>query len=82
MEINILYSKNNAEHLRTLTFIKQAVHNLGISARINECETGMRTQKVVVNGFDLFEESVARKNGVSSGISYDMIEQALEQTAW
>jgi hypothetical protein len=82
MEINIIYSKDNAEHLRTLTFIKQAVHNLGISARINECESGMRTPKVVVNGFDLFEENTTQGKNISSGMSYDMIEQALEQTAW
>ena len=36
MQIDILYSKNNAAHLQAASFVKKAVSTLGISAVINE----------------------------------------------
>ncbi len=81
MEINILYSKNNAEHQRAATFVRKAVQNLGIRAKIVERESAMASPQVLVNGFDLISGG-DREAGKRSRISYDFIEKALERTAW
>ncbi len=81
MEINILYSKNNAEHKKAATFVRKAVKNLGIRAKIVERDSTMSIPRVVVNGFDLIG-STDKNAGNFPEISYDYIEQALERTAW
>lgn len=84
MQIDILYSKNNAAHLQAASFVKKAVSNLGISAVINERETEIPSPRVMINGFDLLN-GIRKPSGtdVASPIpSYDSIVQALEQTAW
>jgi hypothetical protein len=79
MEINILFSRDNADHLRTADYVRQAVRNLGISATIVERDTWRsHNPQVVVNGFNLIGED----NRKSSPISYEIIRNALEQTAW
>lgn len=78
MEINILFSRDNADHLRTADYVRQAVRNLGISATIVERDTSRSQPEVVVNGFNLIGEDNRR----SSRISYEIIRNALEQTAW
>ncbi len=82
MQIDILYSKDNADHLKAATFVKEAVKNLGITAIINEYETEMPTPKVVVDGFDLINSIRKKANGSGPNLSYEIVEQALEQTAW
>ncbi|UCD16794.1 MAG: hypothetical protein JSV44_10090 [Candidatus Zixiibacteriota bacterium] len=79
MEINILYSKSRADHLRAAAFVKEAVKNLGISATINEWESKLPSPQVVVDGFDLIN---AEMKVSKTALSYDLIEKALEQTAW
>lgn len=78
MEINILYSRDNADHLKAAAYVRQAVQNLGISATIVERDTSRSHPQVVVNGFNLISED----NRKSSPISYEIIRNALEQTAW
>lgn len=82
MQIDILYSKGNADHLKTAIFVKEAVKNLGISAVINEHEAEMPTPQVMVNGFDLINSIRKKANGNVPNLSYDIVEQALERTAW
>jgi len=82
MQIDILYSKDNVEHLKAATFVKEAVKNLGISAVINEHEAEMPAPQVMVNGFDLINSVRKKANGTGANLSYDIVEQALERTAW
>jgi len=81
MEINILYSKNKSGNLKTVTFVKKAVRNLGISARITEQKTGMSVPRIVVDGFDLMTGFESDQNGKTE-LSYQVIEKALERSAW
>ena len=84
MQIDIIYSRNNAAHLQAASFVKLAVSNLGISATITERETDASVPRVMINGFDLFNglRKPAGSNGNVSVPSYDNIVKALEQTAW
>jgi hypothetical protein len=82
MQIDILYSKDNAEHLKAATFVKEAVKNLGISATIIERDAQMSSPRVMVNGFDLINSAIKIANGNGVTFSYDSIAQALERTAW
>jgi len=82
MQIDILYSKDNADHLKAATFVRQAVKNLGISAIINEYDAEMPLPQVMVNGFDLINSIRKKANGTGPNISYDLVEQALERSAW
>ena len=87
MEISILYPKDKAGNLKTTTFVKKAVRNLGISARITEQETGMSTPRIVVDGFDLMTGFENEKNEIinqneKTELSYKVIEKALERSAW
>ncbi len=79
MEINLVYSRKNTEQQRAIGFVRQAVKNLGISATIVECDLVIPRPKVVVNGFDLINDTELPGN---SRLSYELIEKALEQTAW
>jgi len=79
MEINIIYSKNKADHIKAAGFVKEAVKNLGISATIHEWETKVKSPQVVVDGFDLIDP---QKRTSRLNLSYDVIARALEQTAW
>ena len=78
MEINILLSKDNADHLRTADYVRQAVRNLGISAIIVVRNSARSYPEVVVDGFNLISED----DHVTSQVSYEIIRNALEQTAW
>ena len=78
MEINILLSKDNADHLRTADYVRQAVRNLGISAIIVVRNSARSYPEVVVDGFNLISED----DHVTSQDSYEIIRNALEQTAW
>jgi hypothetical protein len=78
MEINILYSKDNADHLRTADLVRQAVRKLGITATIIERNTTHESPRVVVDGFNV----LSSEQQESSSLSFDMIRNALEQTAW
>lgn len=87
MEINILYPKDRSGNQKTVTFVKKAVKNLGISAKITEQETGTSVPRIVVDGFDLmtgFEyknnETIDQKE--ETELSYKIIESALERSAW
>jgi len=82
LEIRILYSKDKAGSQKTASFVKKAVKNLGISARITEQQTGMSVPHVVVNGFDLLNGLLDKTDGTPSEFSYDLIEKALERSAW
>ena len=82
MEISILYSKDRAGHIKTATLVKKAVKNLGISARITEQETGMSIPRILVDGFDLLGENNGRTPKKQIDFSYDLIEKALERSAW
>lgn len=82
MEIGLFYSRKNSSHRRTATFVKKAVKNLGISAKIIECDSQMSFPKIVVDGFDLTSQLRKSTGEPGSSISYDMVEKALEQTAW
>jgi hypothetical protein len=82
MQIEIFYSKDNADHLKAASFVREAVRNLGISAIITERETRMTSPRVVVNGFDLINSIKNLANGGGQSISYDMVEKALERSAW
>lgn len=77
MEINILYSKDNADHLKTANNVRKAVKNLGMSATIIERNTSHETPQVVVDGYDL----IFPENGRAS-LSFEKIRAALEQSAW
>ncbi len=79
MEINIIYSKNKADHIRAAGFVREAVRNLGISATIHEWETKVKSPQVVVDGFDLIGPQLTTPR---MKLSYDAIVKALEQTAW
>jgi len=79
MEINLIYSTKNAEQIKAARFVREAVKNLGISACITELDSIIPKPRVVVNGFDLLKDSTQSK---PDGLSYEQIEQALEQTAW
>ncbi len=81
MEINILYPKGKSGNLKTVTFVKKAVQNLGISARITEQKTGTSVPRIVVDGFDLMTGFELDKNGKIE-FSYEVIEKALERSAW
>ena len=78
MEINIFYSKKDAKQQKAAALVRRAVKNLGISARIYERESQLESPRVVVDGFDL----IAQPGPKQQVFSYDLIEQALEQTAW
>ncbi|SYZ74371.1 hypothetical protein TRIP_C80048 [Candidatus Zixiibacteriota bacterium] len=83
MQIEIFYSKSNADHLKAVSFVKEAVQNLGISATINEREVDMPTPRVMVNGFDLsgsFKRGATRNGHFN--LSYEQVAEVLEQTAW
>ncbi|MCP4705912.1 MAG: hypothetical protein GY865_15035 [candidate division Zixibacteria bacterium] len=84
MEISILHPKGKAENQKTVTFVKKAVRNLGISARITEQETGMSAPRIVVDGFDLMTgfENDTSNNNETTELSYKLIETALERSAW
>ena len=82
MEISILYSKDKAAHVRTVSFIRKAVKNLGISARITEQETGMSFPRVMVDGFDIFNNLGEEVKNHPAEIPYKVIEKALERSAW
>ena len=83
MQIEIIYSKSNADHLKAASFVHEAVRNLGITAIITEHEAQMPNPKVMVNGFDLIN-SVKKIGSGGEGltISYDSVVKALERTAW
>jgi hypothetical protein len=82
MEIHILQPiKGESGNKNTVTFVKKAVRNLGISARITEKQTGTSVPRIVVDGFDLmtgFENDQNKK----TELSYQVIEKALERSAW
>ena len=81
MEINIIYPKGKSGNPKTVTLVKKAVRNLGISARITEQKTGTSVPRIVVDGFDLmtgFEDD----QKTSAELSYTLIEKALERSAW
>jgi len=80
MEISILYSKDKVGDVQAAAFVKQAVKNLGISAEITEQQTGMSAPQVLVNGFNLLNNTDAGKK--RSEYSYEAIEEALERSAW
>jgi hypothetical protein len=83
MQIEIFYSKSNADHLKAVSFVREAVQNLGISATINEREVDMPTPRVMVNGFDLigsFKREIGRNGHLN--FSYEQVAKILEQTAW
>jgi hypothetical protein len=82
MDINIIYSKDNEEHLKTALLVRKAVKNLGIRANITETEAAMPSVKVVVNGFDLLNSGGDKAGRSGSPVSYTYIENALERTAW
>ena len=87
MEINIIHPKDKSANLKTITFVKKAVKNLGISARISEQKTGTSVPRIVVDGFDLmtgFEHENNEKNiqNEETELSYRLIEKALERSAW
>jgi len=81
MEINILYPKGKSGNPKTVTFVKKAVRNLGISARITEQKTGTSVPRIVVNGFDLMTGFEDGQNSTTE-LSYAIIEKALERSAW
>ncbi len=81
MEISILYPRDKSGSLKTTTFVKKAVKNLGISARITEQETGTSTPRIVVDGFDLMTGFENNQN-TKTELSYKVIEKALERSAW
>ena len=81
MEINILYPRDKAGSLKTAAFVKKAVRNLGISARITEQETGTSVPRIVVDGFDLMTGFENDQNSKTE-LSYKVIEKALERSAW
>lgn len=87
MEINILYPKDKSGNLKTVTFVKKAVRNLGISARITEQETGTSVPRIVVDGFELMtgfeiEKNEGKDQTTKTELSYILIEKALERSAW
>jgi hypothetical protein len=82
MEIKILYSKDTAGSQKAASFVKEAVKNLGISARITEQQTGMSIPRVVVDGFDLLNNFIEKGAGTQIDFSYEAIEKALERSAW
>ncbi len=82
MEIRILYSRDTAGSQKAALFVKEAVKNLGISARITEQQTGMSVPRVVVDGFDLLNNFFEKGGGEKIDFSYETIEKALERSAW
>jgi hypothetical protein len=82
MEIGLLYSSDNSGHRRVADFVKQAVENLGISARIIETDLKTPRPKIVVNGFDLLNQINNLKNGKTISVPYETVEKLLEKTAW
>jgi hypothetical protein len=83
MQIEIFYTKSNADHLQAATFVKEAVRNLGISAIITERDSLVTSPRVVVNGYDLMN-SVKKSPGKNNRLllSYESVVKALEQSAW
>jgi|WetSurMetagenome_2_1015567.scaffolds.fasta_scaffold365091_2 hypothetical protein len=82
MQIEIFYTKNNADHLQAATFVKEAVRNLGISAIITERDSKVPSPRVVVNGYDLMN-SVKKSSGSNRlSLSYEAVAKALERSAW
>ena len=79
MEISILHPKDKTKNKKTVTLVKKAVKNLGISAKITVQETRMSAPRIVVDGFDLM---TGFENNQKSELSYKLIETALERSAW
>nr|MBN2277849.1 hypothetical protein [candidate division Zixibacteria bacterium] len=82
MEIGLIYSKQNADHQKAVTFVRRAVENLGISATITEHDHQTAFPHLVVNGFDLTGMLQNPANCRGKGISYDRVEKIIEQIAW
>ena len=66
---------------KTVIYVKKAVRNLGISARITEEQTGTSIPRVVVDGFDLMT-GFDNDQDTAQELSYQVIEKALERSAW
>ena len=82
MEIGLYYSRGNSRHRKTVDFVKKAVENLGISAIITETNQETNRPKLIVDGFDLFNQVNNGRTGQTKPIPYKMVEQLLERTAW
>lgn len=82
MEISLLYSSDNSGHCQVAGFVKRAVENLGISARIIETDSKTQYPKIVVDGFDLLNNLSNLKNGQPISVPYKTVEELLEKTAW
>ena len=81
MEIKILYPKSKSGNPKTITYVKMAVRNLGISARITEQKTGTSVPRIVVDGFDLMTGFEDETQNSTTELSYAIIEKALERSA-
>lgn len=82
MEIHILQPiKGKSGNKNTVTYVKKAVRNLGISAIITEKQTGTSVPRVVVDGFDLMT-GFEIDGTETTELSYQVIEKALERSAW
>ncbi len=82
MEIGLYYSRGNSGHRKTADFVKRAVENLGISAIITETDQKTARPRLIVDGFDLFNQINNGRSDQSESIPYKMVEGLLEQTAW
>jgi len=82
MEIALIYSKGNTDHLKTANLVRKAVRSLGISATITEVETDTPSPQLVVDGFDLTGLLEQPGRGTGDEISYDSVLKLLESIAW